>query len=164
MTEFELSLLSELRAIRVAIEQFLSGNANVSIPAKPIEKTSLSQNQLQPQSALNQQAKNESTITKYYFGTPDGLGFEQCNAVSDSDSPKVLYVIETTDGINGHFYPLNRGLARLRSNASAFLMPLCELSVPLETLDNLNIPASDYGEVILCDDYWKVTRKCVISN
>ena len=75
----------------------------------------------------------------------------------------MLYVVETVDGKNGRFYPLNKGWARLRSNASSFLLPLCELESSIEAISNLNISAADYGEVVLDSGTWNVIRKCIIK-
>ncbi len=162
MNEFESQILVELHAIRVALEQIVGNSKPLASSKSSIEPSMEKEGpNLRDESQSNTQL--HSQVIRYYFGTPDGAGFEQCNAFTDSDSPKVLYVIESADGINGRFYPLNRSFARLRSNANSFLMPLCEVVGSLDTLASLNLSTEDYGEVELADDYWKVTRKCIIK-
>lgn len=165
MTEFETQLLSELQSIRVAVEKIVSNPMNVAeISSVTTHTASMQDNQqsnvreVRPVQSLAS-ALNRS-VKRYFFGTPDGDGFEESNAMSDPESIRILYVVETQDGVNGRFYPLGRSMSRLKSNAQAFLLPLCNISTSLDDLGSDNIPQEKYGEVELKNGYWKVTRKC----
>lgn len=170
MTDFESQLLMELRAIREALEQMVeksSGMAttntigqSASVPPKSKTETPVA-----VQSVVNpneQRLQSNGVVQRFYFGTPDGNGFEECNAMDDPDSIRILYVIETQDGVNGRFYPLGRSMSRLKSNAQAFLLPLCSISKSLDDLSAEAIPQNQYGEVQFENGFWKVVRKCVL--
>lgn len=167
MTEFECQLLAEMRAIRVAIEKkCVEGLKNEATYRK--SRTIINEEPIrnyEPSSELvnlHSQSGTFSNIRSYYFGTPDGAGFDENNTISDIDNPRVMYVVETMDGITGRFYPLSRSVARLRGNAKSFLLPLCELSDSIDFLDTINVTPDQYGEVTLVDGYWKVVRKCLL--
>ena len=168
MTEFEALYLEELHLIREAL-QIIAGNntLDMRMTGTSVEKaqSSLSKDedisQMQIQNQTNSFSENKR-IKRYYFGTPDGTGFEDCNMIEDLDNPKVLYVLETEDGKNGKFYPLEKGLARFKNNAKSMLLPLCDLSIPIEELQSFNISLENYGEVKLENNFWIVKKKCVI--
>lgn len=167
MTDFESLLLNEIRAIREALQK-IANTAHAPSPAtastpyvalQPIpEPTPTPTPNPAPQSPISGLAAN---ITCHYFGTPDGQGFDECNAILDPNNPRVLYVIEA-NGAQGRFYPLSRGFSRLKSNASSFLLPLCNLTTTLDELQSLDITPDRYGEVELKDGFWTVTKKCNI--
>lgn len=160
MTEFEIQLLKELRAIREAIETLSvkpSSNNFSDSKTLQVEETP-AMSKINQESMTNQ----EHGLKYHYFGTPDGSGFEEPNEIYEINSPKILYVIETVDGINGRFYPIGRSFSRLRSNAKSFLIPLCDFSIPLEEMDTLDVSKENYGEIVLKDGYWEVIRKCII--
>lgn len=167
MTDFESQLLMELHAIREALEK-IAENSLSNATANP-----LAQSVISPQTAplsspstqsspmtITQSSSSDSPIQRYYFGTPDGNGFEECNAMENPESIRILYVIETHDGRNGWFYPLERSMQRLKSNAQSFLLPLCNISKSLDELGAETITREQYGEVELENGFWKVTRKC----
>lgn len=167
MTEFENKLLQQLDGIRIALEHIAEKvNFNTidfsnlkTLNGQQVTKDIVSENRnSQPPTS-----QNIPSINRLFFGTPDGAGFDECNVINDPDSPKVLYVVETIDGINGRFYPLSKGSARLKSNAKSFLLPLCELRSSLESIENFNIQPNDYGEIMLEDGYWNVKKKCIID-
>lgn len=167
MTEFETQLLSELHAIRIGLEKYLGNTLNAfnasSITNRTASVQDIPQNNLQENEPdmTSSQGSGKSVI-RYFFGTPDGDGFEECNAMNDPESIRILYVIETQDGVNGRFYPLGRSMSRLKSNAQAFLLPLCNISTSIDELGSGNIPQDQYGEVELKNGYWKVIRKCTL--
>lgn len=167
MTDFESQLLMELHAIREALEK-IAGNSSSNATANPLAQSVISP-QTAPLSSPSTQSSPMTTtqplpsggpVQRYYFGTPDGNGFEECNAMNDPDSIRILYVIETKDGKFGRFYPLERSMQRLKSNAQAFLLPLCNISKSLDELGAETITREQYGEVELENGFWKVTRKC----
>ncbi len=165
MTEFETQVLSELHAIRVAMEKIACNQVNnigvcsVTTPAASMQDN-LQNTVLKDAPVESSSFVSNQSLKRYYFGTPDGDGFEECNAMSDPESIRILYVVETQDGVKGRFYPLGRSMARLKSNAQAFLLPLCNVSTSIEDLGSDNISQECYGEVELKNGYWKVTRKC----
>lgn len=173
MTEFETQLLNEMRAIRVAIDRIAGFAPNGTAPVVANEQHAAKQSAAVPAMTPQPSAsaptspasvptpKSIDHVEYLYFGTPDGQGFDECNVMYDPNNPRVLYVIESI-GIKGRFYPLGRGLSRLRSNASTFLLPLCNLSVPLDELQSLAVSPDNYGEVELKDGFWHVTKKCNI--
>lgn len=165
MNEFESAVLEELHAMRIALENL--SNRHEKVELNPIaDYTPIVQATGQNGSNENQSLPTliSNDVRRFFFGTPDGSGFEMSNALSDPDSPKILYVVESADGKEGHFYPLNRSFSRLRSNANTFLLPLCDVSVPIEELSNLSLSPEQYGVVELIDGYWKVIRKCIINS
>lgn len=165
MSDFEIQLLSELRAIREAMQkiantQSVTPSATISAPYVAVQPSPTHTPTAHP--AVQPHAPQPvSNITNYYFGTPDGQGFDECNAMLDPNNPRILYVIEAS-GNQGRFYPLSRGFSRLKSNANSFLLPLCNLTTPLDELQSLDISPDKYGEVELKDGFWTVTKKCNI--
>lgn len=158
MSAFETLLLNEIRAIREALQKIANtAPATSSTPAS----TSYVSTQPTPAPAHQTHAQQSAANNTYYFGTPDGQGFDECNAMLDPNNPRVLYVIEA-NGTQGRFYPLSRGFSRLKSNASSFLLPFCNLTTPLDELQSLDITPDKYGEVELKDGFWTVTKKCNI--
>lgn len=160
MTVFETELLNEIKALRAAIERLI-GSPNTHAVAE-------TKNEPDKVRLLNSQQAQSSqgtptNVTRYYFGTPDGSGFEQCNIVSDPDSPKALYVMETSDGKIGRFYPLAKSLSRLKSNAKSFLLPLCELMVTIDELESVATTPDKYGEAVFDGEFWSMTKKCQIG-
>ncbi|MDE7386943.1 MAG: hypothetical protein K2N28_07365 [Muribaculaceae bacterium] len=165
MTEFESQLLTELRGIRQVLEKMTGTSCVNNTPPIPTEYNcppASPSTVYQPDNLGYVPISEQKSLKKYFFGTPDGAGFEECNNLPSIDNPRVLYVVETTDGIHGRFYPLQQGLARMRTNANSFLLPLCELSKPLEQLDDIEISPESYGTVLLKDGYWIVEEKCRI--
>lgn len=167
MTDFESQLLMELHAIREALEKIAENSSN-NATANPLAQSVISP-QTAPLSSPSTQSSPMTTtqpsssggpVQRYYFGTPDGNGFEECNAMNNPDSIRILYVIETQDRKIGRFYPLERSMQRLKSNAHAFLLPLCNISKSLDELGAETISREQYGEVELENGFWKVTRKC----
>ena len=164
MTEFELQLLAELKSIRQILEK-LTGTSNTNITPSILVGDSPNTTPLTTPNITNVgevPINTHSTVKKFFFWTPDGAGFEECNNLPSIDNPRVLYVVETVDGIHGRFYPLQQGLARMRSNAGSFLLPLCQLSKPIEDLDHIVVSPESYGTVLLIDGYWRVEDKCKI--
>lgn len=161
MTEFEAQMLIELHAIRETLAQLVGQVAESSNHYKaPVQSTNTTTQSLADTVSVQQAASID--VKRYYFGTPDGNGFEECNALPDPNSIRILYVVETTDGINGRFYPLERSMSRLKSNAQTFLLPLCNISKSLDELNSGAILPEQYGEVELENGFWKVTRKCTL--
>ncbi|MBD5358822.1 MAG: hypothetical protein HDR88_17845 [Bacteroides sp.] len=172
MTEFENKLLQQLEGIRIALEHIANksnfratdfSNLKLSNQQEVVNDVVVNNIDFEHKNSQLLMSQNDPSINRLFFGTPDGSGFDECNVINDPDSPKVLYVVETIDGINGKFYPLSKGYSRLKSNAKSFLLPLCELRSNLDSIENFNILPNDYGEIKLEDGYWNVKKKCIIK-
>lgn len=169
--ELQQLVRDEMKGIRILLERIVDKLDNASL-SKNIEPKELSPT---PTYTIEAQKQEESRdfvvqtgvienqpIKKMYFSAPDENGFESMNAIPDALSPKNLYVIETNDGRNGRFYPLSSRLQRLRSNANAFLFPLCEIIGDLDEANSIEIDSSEYGLVILENGVWRLEKKCKV--
>lgn len=161
MNDFESKVLVELHAIRETLEKIAfkpSSTTNPESITSSVDRSVNTASNIVEQGGVNQGTSNKL----YYFGTPDGDGFENCNAINDSEDSRILYAIETDNGINGKYYPIGRALSRLKSNASSLLLPMCELNTPIDSLENLSILPNNYGDIKLEEGFWKIVRKCTI--
>lgn len=97
------------------------------------------------------------------YGSPDGAGFEASDNLSGRDDNRALYVVERISDTEANFYPLVDKFHRLRSNASSFFLPLCNVSGNLDSATTIEVVPAGYGKLKLTDGYWGMIEKCSVN-
>ena len=98
-----------------------------------------------------------------YLGAPSGSGFEIINERS-TISFDTLYILEI-DRANGKakFYPNVENLTQMVQSRNYYIDPVCDIEGSLDNICSFNISRENYGELILDNDYWQVTKKFLIK-
>lgn len=158
--------IKELRALYKApapvVEQAPKAVAPVGAPVVETPVVSAAETVAAPVPEPEQQPQPKSYAI-LFFGPPAGAGFEASFSLPTGTDPRALYAIERTSDTEAFFYPLSDRFHRLRSNASSFLYPLCEVSGNLDSATAFSVQPSHFGKLRLVDGYWEMVSKCTIE-
>lgn len=135
----------------------------VASPVTPVSDTVVPQSEPEQTATVAQPQPQPKSYPVIFFGPPAGAGFEASFNLPSGTDPRALYAVERTSDTEAEFYPLSDRVHRLRSNASSFLLPLCEVKGDLDTATAFAVDPAHFGKLKLADGYWEMVSKCVVE-
>ena len=110
-----------------------------------------------------QNPSNNSAWPPLFYGPPEGGGFESADIIPGRDDPRALYELRRISETEAMFFPLSDRFHRLRSSASAFVLPVCSVSGNIGDATGISVQADGYGRLKLEDGYWALIQKCRVE-
>lgn len=150
---------NKMKELEVLLEGHVAKNSSVEEEYTEVEHQQTATHQASPIEMGNA----KMSYGQYYLATPtiDGC-FTEVSAREEVG--KSLYLLTTTDGINGCFILLDTpdAIATAMISVSQFIKPVCKVVGNIQAYPN-HIITEEEGNAVLENCVWKVVKKAVVK-